>query len=88
VAFDGSGIKALEGAALGATLAAALGATLATTDGVTLAGGCVGAVVALPEQAERVMARTAIAAAAVRDERMQELLHETLDGSHTGVVAG
>ena len=58
----------------GVTLAGADGATLATLAGAVLAGGWVGAVVALPEQAETVIARTAIAAPAVRKERIGELL--------------
>src|SRR5450755_1341554 len=78
-ALDGSGITAEEGAALGAVLAAVLGAVLAATDaGARLAGAALGAdVVADVLQAETVMARTASAAAAVRNERMQDLLQET-----------
>jgi hypothetical protein len=56
-----------------------LGAALAAVDGATLAGATDGAVVAPEVHAERVMARTAIATAAVRNERMQELLHKTLE---------
>jgi hypothetical protein len=79
VAFDGSGITALDAAGVGAALAAELGATLGAVDGATLTGAWDGAVVAPEVHAERVMARTAIAAAAVRNERMQVLLHETLE---------
>jgi hypothetical protein len=83
VASDGRGIATLDATGVGAALAAELGATLGAVDGATLTGACDGAVVAPEVHAERVMARAAIAAAAVRNERMQELLHETLEWFHT-----
>jgi hypothetical protein len=64
--------------AAGAVLAAVLGATLAGALGATAEGAMLGAagdgVVAAVVQADRVMANAATAVAAVRNERMRDLL--------------
>src|ERR1022692_1226537 len=76
VALEGSATATLDAAGVGAALAGVLGAGVGAADGATLAGAWVGAVVAAPVHAETVMASTAIAAAAVRNERIDDLLQE------------
>ena len=82
-------LGAAVGAALaGAVLATGVAATDGAADGAGVAGATVGALVAAEEQADRVMAATASAVAAVRNERMQDLLQEHAELFDVGSLPG
>jgi len=86
-------IAAVEAAGVGAALAGALlcagvAATDGAADGAGVTGATVGALVAADVQADRVMAATASAVAAVRNERMQDLLQEHAELFDAGVTPG